>query len=106
MGRVALQKCQDNRLPRDGRVTREPAGTLRRLAAGCQTQRPFWVAQALAKVERGHRQDLADVREMIARGLVEPRRAMEYFARLEPYLFRFPALDPQSFRRAVEVFEP
>jgi hypothetical protein len=41
-------------------------------------------AQALAKAERGHRQALADVREMVARGLVEPRRALEYFARIEP----------------------
>jgi len=59
-------------------------------------------AQALAKVERGHRQDLADVHEMIARGLVEPRRAREYFDRVEPELYRFPAIDPPSFRRAVE----
>jgi hypothetical protein len=59
-------------------------------------------AQVLAKVERGHRQDLADVREMIARGLVEPRRALEYFGRIEPDLYRFPAVDPPSFRHAVE----
>jgi len=59
-------------------------------------------AQALAKVERGHRDDAADVREMIARGLIEPRRALEYFARMEPDLYRFPAIDPTSFRRAVE----
>lgn len=59
-------------------------------------------AQALAKVERGHRQDLADVREMIGRGLVEPRRALEYFDRIEPDLYRFPAIDPPSFRQAVE----
>jgi hypothetical protein len=58
-------------------------------------------AQALAKVERGHRQDRDDVAEMIARGLVEPRRALEYFARMEPGLYRFPAIDPPSFRRAV-----
>jgi hypothetical protein len=59
-------------------------------------------AQALAKVERGHRQDLADVREMIARGLVEPRHALEYFTRMEPDLYRFPAIDASTFRRAVE----
>jgi hypothetical protein len=59
-------------------------------------------AQALAKVERGHPRDLADVREMIDRGLVERRRALEYFARVEPELYRFPAIDPPSFRRAVE----
>jgi len=59
-------------------------------------------AQALAKVERGHRQDVADVAEMIARGLIDPDRALAYFARLEPELFRFPAIDPPAFRHAVE----
>ena len=59
-------------------------------------------AQALAKVERGHRQDLADVHAMIGRGLIDPRRALEYFARVEPELYRFPAIDAPTFRRAVE----
>ena len=59
-------------------------------------------AQALAKVERGHRQDLADVREMIDRGLIEPGRALEYFARTEPDLYRFPAIHAPSYRQAVE----
>jgi hypothetical protein len=59
-------------------------------------------AQALAKVERGHAKDVADVRAMVERGLVEPRRAREYFARIEPELYRFPAIDPPAFHRAVE----
>jgi hypothetical protein len=59
-------------------------------------------AQALAKVERGHRHDLADVREMLERRLVDPGHALEYFARMEPELYRFPAIDPRSFRRAVD----
>ncbi|MBI2072152.1 MAG: hypothetical protein HYT81_03770 [Gemmatimonadetes bacterium] len=59
-------------------------------------------AQALAKVERGHAQDLGDVRELIARGLVEPRRAIEYFHRIEADLYRYPAIHGPSFRRAVE----
>jgi hypothetical protein len=59
--------------------------------------------QALAKVERGHRQDLADVHEMLARGLVDRTRAREYFARIEPELYRFPAIDAPTFRRAVEA---
>ncbi|MDQ3696621.1 MAG: hypothetical protein M3373_01145 [Gemmatimonadota bacterium] len=59
-------------------------------------------AQALAKVERAHRQDLADVREMIGRGLIDRGRAIEYFARVEPDLYRFPAIHAPSFRRAVE----
>lgn len=59
-------------------------------------------AQALAKVERGHAQDLGDVREMRARGLVIPERALEYFKRIEPELYRYPAIHAPSFRRAVE----
>ncbi len=59
-------------------------------------------AQALAKVERGHNQDLGDVRQMVARDLVDPVRAVEYFERIEPQLYRYPAIHAPSFRRAVE----
>ncbi|MBI4729436.1 MAG: hypothetical protein HY775_08040 [Acidobacteria bacterium] len=59
-------------------------------------------AQAMAKIERGHTQDLADVREMMDRALVTGERALAYFDRLEPELYRYPAVDPPSFRRAVE----
>jgi len=59
-------------------------------------------SQALAKLERAFDQDFEDVRAMVARGLVEPRRARELFSRIEPELFRFPAIDPPSFRARVE----
>lgn len=58
-------------------------------------------AQALAKVERGHAQDVADVRELLRRGLVEPEGAWRYFERIAPELYRYPALDPAAFRRAM-----
>jgi hypothetical protein len=60
-------------------------------------------SQALAKAERGHRQDLDDVREMVERGLVEPSQAVRYFEAIEPELYRFPAIDAATFRRAVET---
>jgi hypothetical protein len=60
------------------------------------------VAQALAKAERGHNQDIRDVREMIASGLVNPADVRAQFEAIEPELYRFPAIDPQSFRKAVE----
>ena len=64
-------------------------------------------APALAKVERGHACDVADVRAMVEPGLVDPREARAYFARLEPDLYVFPALDAPSFRRAVnDAFPP
>ncbi len=58
-------------------------------------------AQALAKIERGHRQDLGDVREMLGRGLIEPEALRRYLARIEPMLYRYPAVDPATFRAAV-----
>ena len=58
-------------------------------------------AQALAKAERGEQKDLADVNAMVERGLVEPARAVELFLQIEPWLYRFPAIDPRSFRRRV-----
>ncbi len=58
-------------------------------------------AQALSKIERGHAQDLADVREMLARGLVGRDELLARFAQIEPDLYRYPAIDPAAFRRAV-----
>ncbi|HXF98092.1 MAG TPA: hypothetical protein VNJ46_05715 [Gaiellaceae bacterium] len=60
------------------------------------------VAQALAKLERGHAQDLGDVEAMLERGLVDPAQALAYFEAIEPELFRFPAIDPRAFRQRVE----
>ena len=58
--------------------------------------------QALAKIERGHTTDLKDVREMIDRGLVEPSRLLELFSRVEDKLYKYPAIDAKSLRKAVE----
>ena len=60
-------------------------------------------AQALAKIERGHAQDAADVAAMLERGLIEPGRLRELFDAIEPSLYRYPAIDPKSFRRALEA---
>jgi hypothetical protein len=60
-------------------------------------------AQALAKIERGHAQDAADVAAMLDRGLVAPGRLRELFEAIEPRLYRYPAVDPRSFRRALET---
>jgi hypothetical protein len=58
-------------------------------------------SQALAKLERGHSRDLADVHAMLARGLIEAERLRAFFVEIEPELYRFPAIDPADFRRAV-----
>lgn len=59
-------------------------------------------SQALSKLERGFELDMKDVRAMVEAGLVEPERLLELFAAIEPELYRFPAVDPQSLRAAVE----
>jgi hypothetical protein len=59
-------------------------------------------AQALAKLERGHTRDIADVRAMLDRDLVRAADLGRMFAQIEPELYRYPAIDPPSFRRAVE----
>jgi hypothetical protein len=61
-------------------------------------------AQALSKIERGHAHDLRDVREMLDRGLVTPTGLRETFTAMEPHLYRYPAIDPETFRRAVDAF--
>ena len=59
-------------------------------------------SQALAKIERGHAQDRGDVRSMIDAGLVEPARLRQLHSQIEARLERYPAIDPPSFRRALE----
>jgi hypothetical protein len=59
-------------------------------------------AQALAKIERGHDQDLVDVREMLSRRLVDRKKALELFTAIEPQLYRYPAVNGASFREDVE----
>jgi hypothetical protein len=58
-------------------------------------------AQALAKIERGHKTDLADVQELIVRGLIQPARLLEFFSQIEDRLYKYPAIDKDSFQRAV-----
>jgi len=59
-------------------------------------------AQALAKIERDHDTDRTDVAAFVDRGLVDRAQLLDYFNAIEPDLYRFPAVDPASFRRAVE----
>jgi hypothetical protein len=60
-----------------------------------------FVAQALAKIERGHVQDLEDVRAMIDRGLLTARQIQDEFATIQDRLYRYPAIDPAAFARGV-----
>src|SRR5438309_11644692 len=58
-------------------------------------------AQAIAKIERGHSQDVDDVQAMLSRGLIDRATGLEYFAAVESLLYRYPALDPRALHAAV-----
>lgn len=58
-------------------------------------------SQALSKLERGFELDLADVRNMVLSGQIDPERLGELFELVEPELFRFPAVNPADLRQAV-----
>jgi hypothetical protein len=60
--------------------------------------------QALAKLERGHAQDLEDVASFLRGGYVSAEELRSRFAQIEPGLLRYPAVDPQQFRKKVEDF--
>jgi hypothetical protein len=68
-----------------------------------QHQRTFFYhfdlnAQALAKIERDHDQDQRDVSAMLELGLVTPESLRDYFTAIAPQLYRYPAVDPGSFK--------
>jgi len=63
-----------------------------------------YYAQALSKLERGYEKDILDVQSMLAAERIETGEILRLFNQIEPDLFRYPAIDPPTFRRAVEEF--
>ena len=47
---------------------------------------------------------MEDARSLVRTGLVEAERLLEKYSAIEPGLIRYPAIDPASFRAAVEKF--
>ncbi len=85
------------------------------VAAGWEERSPFVAAeghvsfhhfdptaQALAKIERGHAQDLEDVDALLERGLTDASLLRAQFAEIEPQLYRFPAIDGRDFALRLE----
>ena len=58
-------------------------------------------SQALSKIERGHDQDVRDVASMLADSMLDRQKLLALFNEIEPQLYKFPAIDPASFARAV-----
>jgi hypothetical protein len=60
-------------------------------------------SQALSKIERGHARDSQDIAAMIERHLVEREKLGHYFDMIEPYLYKYPAIDAEEFADAVKL---
>ncbi len=60
--------------------------------------------QALAKLERGHTQDLQDVKHFVRGGYVSLDDLKKRFSQIEPGLLRYPAIDPGQFKQKVQNF--
>lgn len=60
-------------------------------------------SQALAKLERGFAQDVADVEAMIASGAVQPAQLLVLYEAIEDQLYRFPTVEPAELRAIVEA---
>lgn len=58
-------------------------------------------SQALSKIERGHDKDIQDVDSMLRSRLIEREKLLDLFIEIKPFLYKYPALDPNSFESAV-----
>ncbi len=56
------------------------------------------------ELERGHGKDLLDAGHMLRDGLIKSDELLRLLTAIEPELYRFPAVDPHSFRSAVVDF--
>ncbi len=60
--------------------------------------------QALAKIERGFSQDIADARGLVERGFVSVEALKERFAQIEGRFIRYPAINPEEFKAKLVGF--
>ena len=60
--------------------------------------------QALAKILRGHRNDLIDAHAFVKLGKVTPSRLQELFGQVRGDVIRYPAVDPRDFEARVLSF--
>ena len=60
--------------------------------------------QALSKIERGHSQDLTDVRAFLNTGMISSEQLLHRFLELKPRFIRFPAINPKDFENRLNLF--
>jgi len=63
-----------------------------------------FVAQALAKLERGHKQDITDVKMMLIHKLITTKQILEGLEQIRSGLIRYPAISADAFVAFVEEF--
>lgn len=61
-------------------------------------------SQALSKIERGHSQDVQDVKKMISEGLVKIDLLKNLFQEILPKLYKYPAINKESFEKTFHEF--
>ncbi|MGB0679116.1 MAG: DUF6036 family nucleotidyltransferase [Polyangiales bacterium] len=62
-----------------------------------------FVTQALAKIERGTKRDLEDVRAMLRTGVVTLESVRDGFKHIQAELPRYPGLNPEEFAERVQA---
>ena len=61
----------------------------------------LYLRLAAEDADSAHAQDQRDVSDMLKSGAVEPDRLLALFETIAPNRHRYPALDPESFRRSL-----
>ena len=61
-------------------------------------------SQALAKLERGHDQDISDVTDLVRLGYISAPELIKKFGEIKPALIRYPAIDPLAFEKKIRDF--
>jgi hypothetical protein len=60
--------------------------------------------QALAKIERGFSQDLADARGLVEKKFISIENLKKRFAQIEDRFIRYPVINPDEFKAKLEAF--
>jgi hypothetical protein len=61
-------------------------------------------SQALAKIERGHSQDLSDAKALLDRGLIQLDEMVRLFETIRPEIVKYPGIDAGDFERKLINF--
>ena len=61
-------------------------------------------SQALAKIERGHEQDISDVTNFVEKNLIDLEKLSEEFDIIKKSIVRYPALNQSDFQKKVDSF--